>query len=119
MTYKTIGELVTHFKTTPRTLRHYEALGITGKVHREPNGKTLVRLYDQANIDRLDVAFHLTHYGTPLYDIVDLLNGNLDDFSAQYDAILCARHEALVYDIAQKENALFDLEGEMASRGVK
>lgn len=119
MTYQTIGELVQYFKTTPRTLRVYEKVGITGPVIHEPKGKTIVRLYDEQNIQRLDVAFHLTHYGVELKVIADLLNSPLSEFSERYDDMLRIRRDAIIYDIAERENALFDLEGEMAARGVK
>lgn len=111
----TIQQLCKRFNTTPRTLRYYEQRGVTERIERV-NG---LRKYRDADVDRFDVAFHLRHYDVSIDDIADLLNSDISNFSAIYDGILRDSQERLTYEIAHKENALYDLEGEMASRGIK
>lgn len=63
-----IGAAACALKTTPRTLRFYEELGILAP------GRTLgkTRSYTKGDIERIEAVQHLTELGIGLRDVVEL-----------------------------------------------
>lgn len=66
----TIGQFATRAGVSPRTIRHYEELGLLAKAQRSGSG---YRLYGEADLDRLRQIRSLTSLGISLREVSHLL----------------------------------------------
>lgn len=66
----TIGQFAARAGVSPRTIRHYEKLGLLAKAQRSGSG---YRLYAEADLDRLRQIRSLTSLGISLRDVSHLL----------------------------------------------
>ncbi|MBA3325843.1 MAG: MerR family transcriptional regulator [Rhodobacteraceae bacterium] len=67
-----IGELAKALGVTPKTLRHYEKIGLVPEAGRSANG---YRAYSEAAVDRAQLAVALRRLDLPLPDVRRLLDG--------------------------------------------
>ncbi len=103
-----IGELAKLANVSPRTLRHYEQLGLL--VPKRANNN--YRYYDEACAKRLSYIVVMRSCGMPLQKIKDLLTGNMS-ISDALDAHLynlCDKQAQLDMEIARTEKIIEHLE---------
>ena len=67
-----VGELARRTGLTVRALHHYHAIGLLSPSHRTPSGH---RLYDRADVERLQQVQSLRGMGIPLDEVKRLLDG--------------------------------------------
>jgi DNA-binding transcriptional MerR regulator len=65
-----IGEVAEHLGVSPRTIKYYEELGLVAPRERSPGG---FRLYDAADVDRLERVLRLKAMGFSLAAIREFL----------------------------------------------
>jgi len=68
-----IGEIAEHLDTTPKTLRHYESLGLLAPPLRTAAS---YRLYDGAALARATLVLGLRRLGLPIAEIASALEGD-------------------------------------------
>lgn len=67
-----IGEIAEHLETTPKTLRHYESMGLLSPPLRTAAS---YRLYDRDALARATLVLGLRRLGLPIADIAGALAG--------------------------------------------
>ncbi|GGE32637.1 hypothetical protein GCM10011391_09120 [Pullulanibacillus camelliae] len=63
-----IGELARIADVTPRTIRHYEQLGLLGTVVQEANG---YHYYNEESFERLQTVLALKQFGLLAQSVID------------------------------------------------
>lgn len=101
-TYLRIGEVAELLGITPKTIRHYHAIGLLAEPPRYDNG---YRLYTPTDLRRLQTIRRLQRYGLTLRQIQFILDsdntdGDLKQFLLQRDAELSAQ-----IDLLQRQQA--------------
>ena len=90
-----VGELAASLGVTPKTLRHYEKLGVMPPPGRGPNG---YRVYPEASVQRARLAVRLRALGFSLAVVRELLSApDGPRMRARLTAVLDQRvHEAML-----------------------
>jgi DNA-binding transcriptional MerR regulator len=106
----TIGELAARFDVTPRTLRHYEEIGLLA-----PLRKGSSRLYDERDVSRLKLILRGKRLGFALEDTRELfaLYDAHKDGSAhipRFMALIARRRALLEQQIQDIHSALVEID---------
>jgi len=107
----TVGELSRLTGVTVRALRHYDEIGLVSPSARTPAG---YRLYDDANVLRLQQALMLRELGVPLDEIGAALDAAAGDRAAllrQHRGALADKRTRIDAMLAAVDRAIADLEG--------
>lgn len=105
----TVGELSRLTGITVRALRHYDEIGLVAPSARTPAG---YRLYDDANVVRLQQVLMLRELGVPLDEIAAALDAAVDDRAAllrQHRDALADKRARIDAMLAAVDRAIADL----------
>lgn len=109
----TVGELSKLTGVTVRTLHHYDEIGLCRPSQRTATG---YRLYDEADVLRLQQVLVLRELGMPLSEIPAALDGDRATLLQQHRAALVEKRGRLDAMLTAVDRAIARLEGEHTMR---
>jgi DNA-binding transcriptional MerR regulator len=97
----TIGEVASLLNITPKTIRHYQGIGLVEAPQRDANN---YRLYDMAHIERLQRVLQLKRFGLSLEQIRVIVHA--DDADRVVQVVLRQHADHLRDEIARLQQEL-------------